>query len=167
MCPTGVPESFQRRRSHAGSNEGVGDLLTFSTTMSTTETTTKSAPSSPKIEANRFANLMKSQQDSGLPFTSLAERAWASLSREHLAANDEVSEVVSLTDKNAADRQSLFRDLCQTQLALWTFAVSTLLTYFLAETGSRPKRPIRRMRLVGHHLRVRHFGHRRHGRARV
>jgi hypothetical protein len=56
----------------------------------------------------------------------LSERSWASLSREHLADSDD--------DQSSLDRplekQSLFRDLCQTQLSLWTFAASTLLTYF-------------------------------------
>jgi len=124
MCPTGVPESSQRRRSRAGSNEGVGDL----SAIPIIPMESKSAPSSPKMESNRFLHLSKLQQDSCCQLSSLSDRAWASLSREHLA-NEEENES-GLTDKNAADRQSLFRDLCQTQLSLWTFAVSTLLTYF-------------------------------------
>jgi len=124
MCPT---ESAHRRRSRAGSNEaGVGELPIFSA-MSSIEA--KSAPASPKIESNRSLLFSKSQQDLGFVFPSLSERAWASLSREHLTNEDELCESV-LTDKNAADKQSLFRDLCQTQLSLWTFTVSTLLTYF-------------------------------------
>jgi len=37
---------------------------------------------------------------------------------------------IELVDTRSAEKQSLFRDLCQTQLSLWTFTVSTLLTYF-------------------------------------
>lgn len=119
MCPT----EFQRRRTRAGSNDAIGDLSTFAMPLEA-----KSAPASPKIESKRFLLFTKSQQDSGFPFPSLSERAWASLSREHLTVEDGEREV-ALSD-NAADKQSLFRDLCQTQLSLWTFTVSTLLTYF-------------------------------------
>jgi len=88
----------------------------------------KSAPSSPKIEANRFLHVPKSPD--GFLYPSLSERAaWASLSRDRLT-NDDECESALLTDQKVADRQSLFRDLCQTQLSLWTFTVSTLLTYF-------------------------------------
>jgi len=125
MGPTGLPESFQRRRSRAGSNEGVGDLP--SPTLSTMPFEARSAPSSPKIESNRFLHVHKSQ-DIGLPYPSLSDRAWASLSRDQLT-NDDESESLLLTE-TVADKQSLFRDLCQTQLSLWTFTVSTLLTYF-------------------------------------
>jgi hypothetical protein len=88
----------------------------------------KSAPSSPKIESKRFLLHQKSQ-DPCLQFPSLSDRVWASLSREQLA-NEEAECEASLTDNKLADKQSLFRDLVQTQLSLWTFTVSTLLTYF-------------------------------------
>jgi len=119
MGPIVLPESFQRRRSRGG----VGDLPTFSA-MSAEE---KSHPPSPKMEAKNRMRVSKSQENL-FPLTSLSDRAWASRSRDNLS--NHVHDECQSTELNLADKQSLFRDLCQTQLSLWTFTASTLLTYF-------------------------------------
>jgi len=128
LGPTsGLPESFLRRRGRAGSNEGVGDLPVIPGMLSDE----KSAPSSPKSNLTRSLQISRSQENVDPYPAIICERAWASLSREHLSTtSDEDSGESAIKKQNAAVKQSLFRDLCQTQLSLWTFAVSTLLTYF-------------------------------------
>jgi len=129
LGPTsGLPESFLRRRGRAGSNEHVGELPAISG-MPTDEKSSV-PPASPKSDLARSLQISKSQENV-FPFPTVSDRAWASLSREHLSASDEDSSGEFVRRKEStAIKQSLFRDLCQTQLSLWTFAVSTLLTYF-------------------------------------
>jgi hypothetical protein len=119
MGPIVLPESFQRRRSREGC-----DLPTISA-MSSEE---KSGPSSPKMESKNRLRSSKSQETL-FPYPSLSDRAWASRSRDNLSNHNDDGQSI-LIEQASGEKQSLFRDLVQTQLSLWTFTVSTLLTYF-------------------------------------